>query len=46
MLIELTLTITFELTNAIDILDTMEVGVYGIVETQWDTTYPKFCKMM
>jgi len=34
-----------ELSNAMGILDTMEAGVYSVVETQWDTTCPKFCKM-
>jgi len=35
-----------ELTNTMGILDTMEAGVYSIVETQWDTTCPKFCKFI
>ena len=33
-----------ELTNAMGILTTMEAGVYSMVETQWDTTCPIFCK--
>ena len=35
-----------ELTNTMGILDTMEAVVYSIVETQWDTTCPKFCKFI
>lgn len=31
--------------NSMGILETMEVGVYSVVETQWDTTCPKLCKM-
>ena len=33
-----------ELSNCMGILENMEAGVYSIVETQWDTTCPKFCK--
>lgn len=33
-----------ELKNAMGILDKMGVGVYSIVETQWDTTNPSFKK--
>jgi len=33
-----------ELTNTMGILDNMEAGVYSLVETQWDTTCPTFCK--
>ena len=28
------------------ILDVMDASVYSVVETQWDTTCPKFCKMI
>ena len=28
------------------VLENMEAGVYSIVETQWDTTCPKFCKFI
>ena len=28
------------------ILATIEAGVYSMVETQWDTTCPKFCKFV
>ena len=31
-----------ELGNAMGILEKMETGIYSIVETQWDTTYPVF----
>ena len=31
-----------ELTDAMGILQVMEVGVYNLVETHRDTTYPKF----
>ena len=32
-----------ELSNAMGMLEPMEAGVYSMVETQWDTTCPKFC---
>ena len=35
-----------ELSNTMGILEQMEAGVYNVVETQWDTTCPKFCKMI
>ena len=35
-----------ELSNTMGILDAMEAGVFSVVETQWDTTCPKFCKMI
>lgn len=35
-----------KLTNTIGTLDKMEAGVYNMVETQWDTTCPRFCKMI
>ena len=35
-----------ELSNDMGILATMEAGVYSMVETQWDTTCPKFCKFI
>jgi len=28
------------------ILENMEAGSYSVVETQWDTTCPKFCKFI
>jgi len=35
-----------ELCNAMGILENMEAGVYSVVETQWDTTCPIFCKFI
>ena len=31
-----------ELANAMEIIETMEAGVYSLLETQWDTTNPVF----
>ena len=35
-----------ELSTVMGILETMEAGIYSVVETQWDTTCPKLCKMI
>jgi hypothetical protein len=33
-----------ELQNAMGVLNTMEAGVFSMVETKWDTTSPSFCR--
>ena len=33
-----------ELTNMMVVLEAMEAGMYSVVETQWDTTSPIFCR--
>ena len=35
-----------ELSNTMGKLEQMEARVYSVVENQWDTTCPKFCKMI
>jgi len=35
-----------ELSNAMGILEKMEAGFYSVIETQWDTNCPKFCKFI
>ena len=35
-----------ELSNTMGIIETMETGVFSVVETQWDTTCPKFYTMI
>ena len=35
-----------ELKNTMGILGTMEADIFSLVETQWDTTNPRFCKFI
>ena len=35
-----------ELKNTMGILGTMEADIFSLVETQWDTTNPSFCKFI